>query len=97
MTDLELAPERWNVSYLLAVKAMALNALGFTSRVLCLTGEFFKTKPIDFIRKAFSPGELNGDAVGLTLRCKANEVGLYLFASRPVLILFPLTPLLPSS
>ena len=65
--DTELPSEQRNVSHGEAVKAMVLNALGFTSRALYLTGEFFKTKPIELIREGLNPEELNDDSLGRSL------------------------------
>ena len=56
----ELIPsQQRNVTHGEAVKAMVLNALGFTSRALYLTEEFFRTKPIELIREGLDCGELS--------------------------------------
>lgn len=72
----ELVPSgRRNVTHGEAVKAMVLNGLGFTSRALYLTSEFFKTKPIELIREGLSPEDLSDDTLGRTLD-KLYEVGV---------------------
>ena len=59
---------RRQVSHGVAVKAMILNVLGFVSRALYLTPQFFKTKPVE---RLLGPGitaeMLNDDALGRTL------------------------------
>ena len=65
--DEVIPAQQRNVTHGEAVKAMVLNALGFTSRALYLTEEFFKTKPVELIREGLDPSELNDDALGRTL------------------------------
>ena len=61
------APDRL-VSHGEAAVAMVLNALGFVSRPLYLTPEFFRNKPIDLlIRPGLTADQLNDDALGRTL------------------------------
>lgn len=61
------APER-QVSHGEALQAMILNALGFSSRPLYLTPEFFDNKPLDLlIRPGITPQHLNDDGLGRTL------------------------------
>ena len=56
------------VSHGEALQAMLLNALGFVSRPLYLTPEFFKNKPLDLLlRPGLLPEHLNDDALGRTL------------------------------
>jgi len=51
-----------------AVQAMVLNALGFASRALYLTPEFFANKPVDLlIRPGLQPADLNDDSLGRAL------------------------------
>jgi transposase len=50
------------------VKAMVLNALGFTGRPMHLTSEFFRTKPIGLLLgKDISADDINDDALGRAL------------------------------
>ena len=65
--DEVIPSQQRNVTHGEAVKAMVLNALGFTSRALYLTEEFFRTKPIELIREGLEPSDLNDDALGRTL------------------------------
>lgn len=65
--DEVIPSQQRNVTHGEAVKAMVLNALGFTSRALYLTEEFFRTKPIELIREGLDPSDLNDDALGRTL------------------------------
>ena len=56
-----------------ATAAMILNGLGFVSRVLTLTPQFFETKPLDIlIRKGITPEQLNRHKLGRTLDAIAN-------------------------
>jgi transposase len=51
-----------------AVQGMILNALGFVSRALYLTPEFFDNKPIDLlIREGLTAEDLNDDSLGRAL------------------------------
>ena len=65
--DEEIPSQQRHVTHGEAVKAMVLNALGFTSRALYLTEEFFRTKPIELIRESLEPSALNDDTLGRTL------------------------------
>lgn len=68
-----------------ATAAMILNGLGFVSKVLTLTPQFFETKPLDIlIRKGITEEQLNRHKLGRTLDAIAeygcetlfNEVAL---------------------
>ena len=60
--------EQQIVSYGQAVKAMILNGLGFTQRVLYLTPHFFRDKPVEhLIGKGITAAQLNDDLPGRTL------------------------------
>jgi transposase len=51
-----------------SVKAMVLNALGFVSRPLYLSDEFFLTKPIGLLfRPDLEPADFNNDSLGRAL------------------------------
>lgn len=51
-----------------AVQAMVINALGFVSRALYLTPEFFANKPVDvLIRDGIRAEDLNDDSLGRAL------------------------------
>ncbi|MGB9880232.1 MAG: IS1634 family transposase [Anaerolineae bacterium] len=51
-----------------AVQAMVLNALGFTTRPLYLTSEFFANKPLDrLLRPGLTAALLNDDSLGRAL------------------------------
>jgi transposase len=61
------APRR-QVSLGQAVKAMIINALGFVSRPLYLTPEFFTNKPVELLIGAGITAEvLNDDSLGRAL------------------------------
>lgn len=50
------------------VKAMVINALGFTGRPMHLTADFFKTKPVGLMfGKNVTPNDINDDALGRAL------------------------------
>jgi len=75
------APDRL-VSHGEAAVAMVLNALGFVSRPLYLTPEFFRNKPIDLlIRPGLTPDQLNDDALGRSLDAFYNYGVTELFAA----------------
>lgn len=60
--------EQQIVSYGQAVKAMILNGLGFTQRVLYLTPHFFRDKPVEhLIGEGITAAQLNDDLPGRTL------------------------------
>ena len=60
--------EQQIVSYGQAVKAMILNGLGFTQRVLYLTPHFFRDKPVEhLIGEGITAAQLNDDLLGRTL------------------------------
>lgn len=60
--------EQQIVSYGQAVKAMILNGLGFTQRVLYLTPHFFREKPVEhLIDEGITAAQLNDDLLGRTL------------------------------
>lgn len=63
-----LIPSERQVSHGQATQAMVLNALGFVSRALYLTPEFFRGKPLDrLIAPGIQADDLNDDALGRTL------------------------------
>ena len=50
------------------VKAMVINALGFSSRPLYLSPEFFSNKPVELLfRSELSPADFNDDSMGRAL------------------------------
>ncbi len=52
----------------LAVKAMILNALGFSSRPLYLSSEFFENKPVEtLLGQGLEASDLNDDSLGRAL------------------------------
>ncbi len=56
------------VSVGLAVKAMILNALGFSSRPLYLSSEFFENKPVEtLLGQGLEASDLNDDSLGRAL------------------------------
>ena len=61
------APSTKKVTYGEATVAMIINMLGFTSRPLYLTEEFFKNKPSDLIRADLDWSHLNDDCLGRAL------------------------------
>src|SRR5215213_2085897 len=67
----ELVPQDFsqrNLSIGQALKAMALNALGFANRRLYLMPEFFRNKPTERLLGAgISPEHLDDDALGKAL------------------------------
>ncbi|MBC7251653.1 MAG: IS1634 family transposase [Anaerolineae bacterium] len=63
-----VGPTERQVSVGEAVQAMVLNALGFTSRPLYLTPEFFAHKPLDrLLRPGLTAEMLNDDSLGRAL------------------------------
>jgi transposase len=66
--DARVGPSERKVTVGEAVQAMVLNALGFASRALYLTPEFFTTKPVDLlIREGLQAEDLNDDSLGRAL------------------------------
>ncbi len=66
--DRMVGPTNRQVSVGEAVQAMVLNALGFVSRPLYLTPEFFANKPLDrLLRPGLTPEMLNDDSLGRAL------------------------------
>lgn len=66
--DRLVGPSERQVSVGEAVQAMVLNALGFTSRPLYLTPEFFANKPLDrLLRPGLTAEMLNDDSLGRAL------------------------------
>lgn len=60
--------EQQIVSYGQAVKAMILNGLGFTQRVLYLTPHFFRDKPVEqLVGQGITAAQLNDDTLGRAL------------------------------
>ncbi len=66
--DRLVGPTERQVSVGEAVQAMVLNALGFLSRPLYLTPEFFANKPVHrLLRPDLTPQMLNDDSLGRAL------------------------------
>lgn len=66
--DTQVGVSRRYVSVGEAVQAMVLNALGFTSRALYLTPEYFANKPVDvLIHERLTATDLNDDSLGRAL------------------------------
>jgi transposase len=66
--DAQVGPSGRKVSVGEAVQAMVLNALGFASRALYLTPEFFANKPVGLlIREGLEAADLNDDSLGRAL------------------------------
>lgn len=66
--DVRVGPAERKVTVGEAVQAMVLNGLGFASRALYLTPEFFANKPVDLlIRPGLQPADLNDDSLGRAL------------------------------
>jgi transposase len=71
-----LGPDHRKVSVGEAVQAMVLNGLGFTTRALYLTPEFFRNKPLDvLIGPGIEADDLNDDSLGRALD-RLYEAGL---------------------
>ena len=63
-----IEPNERLVSVGQATKALILNALGFISRPLYLTPEFFQNKPVELLlREGLTPESLNDDCLGRAL------------------------------
>jgi len=66
--DRMVGPTNRQVSVGEAMQAMVLNALGFASRPLYLTPEFFANKPLDrLLRPGLTAEMLNDDSLGRAL------------------------------
>lgn len=66
--DRRVGPSDWQVSVGQATQAMVLNGLGFSSRALYLTPEFFANKPVDLlVGEGITAEMLNDDALGRAL------------------------------
>jgi transposase len=66
--DARVGPSERKVTVGEAVQAMVLNALGFASRALYLTPQFFANKPVDLlIREGLQAEALNDDSLGRAL------------------------------
>ena len=64
----EMLPSERIVSSGIAVKAMILNGLGFTSKPLYMTPLFFQSKPIELLLSSeLNPEHINDDSLGRTL------------------------------
>lgn len=73
------APSERKVSCGAAVQAMVLNGLGFTSRALYLTPQYFANKPVDLlVAPGLSAEDFNDDTLGRSLdqlfECGVTEV-----------------------
>jgi transposase len=67
--------EQSKLSVGMRVKAMVINALGFTGRPMHLTAEFYRTKPVALLfGKNVSPDDINDDSLGRALD-KLSEKG----------------------
>ena len=65
--ELVKGPRR-KVSVGTAVKAMVINALGFTGRALYLTPHFYNSRPVDLLfGEGLSAEDLNDDSLGTAL------------------------------
>lgn len=74
--DRIVGPTERQVSVGEALQAMVLNALGFVSRPLYLTPEFFANKPLDrLLRPGLTAEMLNDDSLGRALD-KLYEAGV---------------------
>jgi len=63
--DAQVGPTERAVTVGEAVQSMVLNALGFGSRALYLTPDFFRNKPIDLlIRPGLAASHFNDDSLG---------------------------------
>jgi len=66
--DEQIGPNERKVSVGQAVQALVINALGFVSRPLYLTPEFFENKPVDLLVGAgIAAADLNDDCLGRAL------------------------------
>lgn len=68
--DPRVGPSERKVTVGEAVQAVVLNALGFASRALYLTPQFFANKPMDLLlREGLQAEDLNDDSLGRALDC----------------------------
>lgn len=66
--DAHIQKQKRKVSVGTAVKAMILNALGFTGRALYLTPEFYRTRPVDvLLGEGIRAEDLHDDSLGTAL------------------------------
>lgn len=66
--DEKMGQQQRKVSIGQAVQAMVVNALGFVSRPLYLTPEFFRNKPLELlVGEGIEPDDLNDDCLGRAL------------------------------
>ena len=80
--DTFIGPTNRNVSIGEAVSAMILNALGFVSRPLYLTPEFFSNKPVDLlIRPHLCAADFTDDCLGRALDTLYEKGVTELFAT----------------
>ena len=77
-----VGPDQRKVSVGEAVQAMVLNGLGFTTRALYLTPEFFRNKPLDvLIGDGIEADDLNDDSLGRALD-RLYEVAVLTFYAK---------------
>jgi transposase len=68
LIDTHIQKQKRKVSVGTAVKAMILNALGFTGRALYLTPEFYRTRPVDvLLGEGVRAEDLHDDCLGTAL------------------------------
>jgi transposase len=68
LIDVHIQKQKRKVSVGTAVKAMILNALGFTGRALYLTPEFYRTRPVDvLLGEGIRAEDLHDDCLGTAL------------------------------
>lgn len=68
LIDAHIQKQKRKVSVGTAVKAMILNALGFTGRALYLTPEFYRTRPVDvLLGESIKAEDLHDDCLGTAL------------------------------
>ncbi len=68
LIDAHIEKQKRKVSVGAAVKAMILNALGFTGRALYLTPEFYRTRPVDvLLGEGIRAEDLHDDCLGTAL------------------------------
>jgi len=85
--DAQIGETGRKVSVGQAVKAMILNGLGFVSRPLYLTPEFFSNKPVDLlVGENIEAEDLNDDCLGRALKQGMTEV--FAFVSAKALQVF---------
>lgn len=80
--DQQIGPNGRKVSVGQAVQAMVINALGFVSRPLYLTPEFFENKPVDLlVGEGVEAADLNDDCLGRVLDALFSHGVTELFAA----------------